>query len=120
MKTIIKVRINDRDFNMACDEGQEDRLRELGQEVDLRIKDIKSKVGGQINESMLFVMASIMLADELSELKDGSASPAAIPAAEKEAQTEGEPVIGFSQEEVDHQIANELEQVAERLEKLAA
>lgn len=109
MKTIIKVNINGRDFNMACDEGQEDRLRELARDVDDRVRDIKSKVGTQINEGMLFVMVSIMLADELRDAKQGRVTP----------DEEGN-IIGFSQDEVDASVARKLESIADRLEKLAA
>jgi cell division protein ZapA len=118
MKTIIKVNINDRDFNMACDEGQEDRLRSLGKDVDDRIRDIKSKVGGAINESMLFVMVSIMLADELRDALAGKGN--ATPVLSSEEAAAPTVIEGLSQEEADAQITEELLRVAEKLEKLAA
>ena len=114
MKTVIKVHINDRDFNMACDEGEENRLRELAKDVDDRIKDIKSKVGSQINEGMLFVMVAIMFADELRDAKSGQPVAASAPS------EDGAEIIGFSQDEVDAQVAAKLEQVAAKIEKLAA
>ncbi|MBI1275887.1 cell division protein ZapA [bacterium] len=62
MKTI-EVHINGRFYNLACDDGEEDRLRRLGAAVDHRMKDLKSRVPG-IQDPMLWVMTALMLADE--------------------------------------------------------
>ena len=62
----IEVTINGRKYRMACEEGEEDRLRGLAQEFDARIAKIKKEFG-EIGETRLTVMAALVLADELSE-----------------------------------------------------
>jgi cell division protein ZapA len=67
MKTI-EVHINGRHYNLACDDGEEDRLRRLGLTVDHKMKDLKARVPG-IQDSMLWVMTALMLADEAHDSK---------------------------------------------------
>jgi cell division protein ZapA len=62
----IEVTINGRKYRMACEEGEEDRLRGLAQDFDARIAKIKKEFG-EIGETRLTVMAALVLADELSE-----------------------------------------------------
>jgi cell division protein ZapA len=62
----VTVTIAGRSYRMACDEGQEDHLRGLGQTLDGKIEDIRSSFG-EIGDMRLTVMAAIVLADELSE-----------------------------------------------------
>ncbi|MCB4770934.1 cell division protein ZapA [Ancylobacter sp. Lp-2] len=64
----VTVTIAGRAYRMACDDGQEEHLSRLGQEVDARIDDLR-KAFGEIGDQRLSVMAAITLADELSELR---------------------------------------------------
>lgn len=65
---------------MACDEGQQDRVRELAGMVDSRVKQLvgPGPVGG-VGETQILVLAGLMLADELTETKAAQvqAKPAA-------------------------------------------
>lgn len=65
----VNLTINGRNYGIACDDGQEKRLRELGYYVDQRLKEI-SKAGAANNETHLMVLASLMLADEIFDLRD--------------------------------------------------
>ena len=58
--------INARQFRMACEEGQEDHLRQLAKELDERIVALRGQFG-EIGDARLTVMAALMVADELSE-----------------------------------------------------
>ncbi|NIK45887.1 cell division protein ZapA [Variibacter gotjawalensis] len=51
---------------MACEDGQEDHLRELAEQFDKRIEDLRGQLG-EIGDSRLTVVAALMLSDELSE-----------------------------------------------------
>ena len=62
----VSVSINNRVFDLACDEGQEVQLRELAQFFDRHVQDLQEKFGN-IGESRLFIMAGLMIADQLSE-----------------------------------------------------
>ena len=66
----VDVSINGRSYAVACDEGQQDRVRELAGMVDSRVKQLvgPGPVGG-IGETQILVLAGLMLADELSETR---------------------------------------------------
>jgi cell division protein ZapA len=63
----VSVTINGRQFRMACEDGQEDRLVELAHELDTRIEGLRTKFG-EIGDTRLTVMAAITVADELAEM----------------------------------------------------
>ena len=64
----ISVNINGRKYGMECDDGQESRVVDLGQYVDHKVKQIAA-AGAATGESHLLVLTSLMLADEILELK---------------------------------------------------
>jgi cell division protein ZapA len=73
MAEVVTVTINGRAFRMGCDDGQEDHLTSLAAIVDEKIALFKGSYG-EIGDTRLTVMASIMLADELNEAKKQYAS----------------------------------------------
>ena len=62
----VTVHINSRSYTLACEEGEEDHLRELAQYLDGHVTDLKARFG-QIGDSRLLVMASLTIADQFSE-----------------------------------------------------
>lgn len=62
----VEVSINGRNYPIACDDGQEDHLVQLGEYVDRRVKELVAAVG-QVGDSRLLVMVSLLIADELAE-----------------------------------------------------
>jgi cell division protein ZapA len=62
----IVVSINGRNYRMACDDGQEEHLTQLAQDLDQRIAELRSDFG-EIGDMRLTVMAALIVADELSE-----------------------------------------------------
>ena len=62
----ISLSINERNYQMTCDDGQEEHLRKLASHLDERIQGLVGAVG-QVGEGRLLVMASLMVADELFE-----------------------------------------------------
>ena len=65
----ISVTINDRQFRMACENGEEARLTNLAADLDARIATLRTRFG-EIGDTRLTVMAALALADELSEVKE--------------------------------------------------
>ena len=94
----VDVAINGRNYRVACDDGQEDHLRQLAEYVDRRVMELVESVG-QIGEARLVVMASLLIADELSE------SFASLEAGAPEAE---------------ERLAHAIDAVAERIETIAA
>ena len=62
----ISLKINERHYEMTCDEGQEAHLSKLAGHLDERIQELVGAVG-QVGEGRLLVMASLMVADQLFE-----------------------------------------------------
>ena len=60
--------IDGKAYRMACDEGQEEHLIDLGQRFDRYVSHLKDSFG-EIGDQRLTVMAGIMVMDELSELQ---------------------------------------------------
>lgn len=64
----VTITIDGKQYRMACDEGQEDHLVEMGQKFDRYVAYLKSSFG-EIGDQRLTIMAAIMVIDELSELQ---------------------------------------------------
>ncbi len=62
----ISLTINERSYDVACDDGQEGHIRKLAEHIDERVRDLAGTVG-QVGEGRLLVMASLVVADELFE-----------------------------------------------------
>ena len=103
----ISLNINERNYPVTCDDGQEEHLRKLAGHLDERIQSLVEVVG-QVGEGRLLVMASLMVADELFEAyKENHALKAANGGAAQEGPGEGA-------------AAAALETCAQRIETIAA
>ncbi len=65
----VNITINGRSFGIFCEDGQEQRVTDLSQYVDGRLKDI-AQAGAATNESHLLVLTSLLLADEIYDLRN--------------------------------------------------
>jgi len=59
---LVNVTVNDRPYTIACDEGEEDHLRELAAHVDSKVRELIDTVG-QAGEQRLLLMAALLIAD---------------------------------------------------------
>ncbi|MBT3908089.1 MAG: cell division protein ZapA [Rhodospirillaceae bacterium] len=62
----VTVDINERSYQIACDDGQEAHLTRLGNYIDNRVQELIAAVG-QVGDARLLVMVSLLIADELSD-----------------------------------------------------
>ncbi|MGV8929468.1 MAG: cell division protein ZapA [Brevundimonas sp.] len=97
----VTVEINGRPYAVGCADGQEDRVRTLATQFDGHVRQVAGEVG-HVGDIRLFLMAGLMLADELHEARLGN--PAS-PTSPTVATTDG--------------VAEALNAVAARLEKIA-
>ena len=97
-----EVAINGRSYVISCDEGQDQHLSRLAEYVDKRVKELVSSVG-QVGEARLLVMASLLIADELSETFAKVQDP-----------------NSFTSEQLEEEVANATESIAVRIEHIAA
>ena len=99
----VTVEINGRPYAVGCADGQEERVHTLANQFDGHVRQVAGEVG-HVGDSRLFLMAGLMLADELHEARaNGGAAPTSAAAAA--ANTDG--------------VAEALNAVAARLEKIA-
>lgn len=97
----VTVEINGRPYAVGCADGQEERVRILAKQFDGHVRQVAGEVG-HVGDIRLFLMAGLMLADELHEVRLGN--PVTSPAAAA-ASSDG--------------VAEALNAVAARLEKIA-
>lgn len=78
----VSLNINGRKLELGCDDGEEDRLARLGDELDKRVRGLADQFG-QIGDLHLLVMAGISMADELEEMQGEIGDNAGAAAAEE-------------------------------------
>jgi cell division protein ZapA len=100
----VSISINGRSYPVACDEGEEDRIRDLARLIDGKVAGFARQVG-QAGEARLLVLAALVLADELTEAHAGS------PRARSQGGADGAAVAGSVS-----RLAQRIEAVAARLE----
>jgi cell division protein ZapA len=65
----VNLTINSRPFVVACDDGQEGRIRRLGQYVDAKVAEFVGNIG-QVGEARLLLLAALVIADELADANE--------------------------------------------------
>jgi cell division protein ZapA len=64
----VTVKINGYAYTVGCEDGQEPHLMSMAEQVESRIDSIKA-IGGNSGEARLLVLASLLMADELHDLR---------------------------------------------------
>lgn len=62
----VTIQVNSRAYTVACDDGEEEHLKSLAREIDHRVAELARSVG-QVGDARLLLMASLILADEMTE-----------------------------------------------------
>ncbi|MGF1609050.1 MAG: cell division protein ZapA [Kiloniellales bacterium] len=101
----VSVTVNGRPYEIACDDGQEERLLALGRYLDARVAELTAQVGA-VGELRLTVMAALLIADELQDALS-----------QLEELEEGQ---GAGANNVESAAAGALDDCARRLEAIAA
>lgn len=65
----VSINVNNKSFTIACDDGQESRVQQLGKYVDERFREL-NQAGAAPNESYTLVLTSLVIADDMFEAKD--------------------------------------------------
>lgn len=105
----VAITVNGRSYELACEDGEEERLLALARAVDRQVGALADRVGA-VDETRLMLMASLVLADrlddalgELEALRHDNAAAAAPVAVTGEAA-----------------LVDDLEALAQRIEDIAA
>jgi len=62
----VTATIAGRQYRLACEDGEEEHLQALAQDLDQRIADLRGRFG-EIGDTRLTVMAALTVADEVGE-----------------------------------------------------
>lgn len=108
---LVNVMVNSRAYTIACDDGEEDHLRELAATVDAKTREVLSSVG-QVGDTRLLLMAALLIADEHHGKTDGQDHHAEHQSLRAELEAKAKLA--------DENCAAALEKSSARLEKLAA
>jgi cell division protein ZapA len=101
----VTITINGHPYAVACDTGQEQRIRELARLIDGRVAGFAQQFA-QAGEARLLVLAALMLADELTEANE---------ATRRGSRTAPTPPVGE-----DSAVAAGIERLAQRIEAVAS
>ncbi len=111
---IVAIRLAGKTYQVACGEGEEERLHQLAQEVQDRINTLEFNMKNKPGEVMSLLLSALMLADELSEkqkeIDDLRANPAASIDDGRMARMEAAMIATMEE------IASRVEKMAERVE----
>jgi cell division protein ZapA len=108
----IAITVNGRNYRVTCGDGQEERLQALARSFDERVQTLVRSVG-QAGEAQLLLVAGLLLADQLdeirAELERVKAAPPPAPRVDKTAERQATALIeGLTQR---------IEAIAEQLER---
>jgi cell division protein ZapA len=109
----VTLRINGYSYMVGCQDGEEQHLTAMANEVEQRINAVKAGAG-QSGEARMLVMAALMMADDLFELHKRLADSEAGRLADSEAGRPAEPV------RPDPKLSRKLTRMAKRAEDIAA
>jgi len=71
----VTIRINGYAYTVGCEDGQEEHLGQMASEIEQRINSIKA-IGGQSGEARLLMLAALLLADEMHDMRQAAAAAA--------------------------------------------
>lgn len=112
---LVNVMVNNRAYTIACDEGEEEHLKELAAHVDEKAREVLASVG-QVGDTRMLLMAALLIADEHH---DAAAKLAA--GTEAATASSGEKQnLHLRAEQAESAAADALESAAKRLEDIAA
>jgi cell division protein ZapA len=113
MMPLVNVVVNSRTYAIACDEGEEEHLKELAGHVDAKVRELAGTVG-QVGDQKLMLMAAVLITDELLETRARLEGHTKKVGELSEAQAELSGQAGKSEERA----ARTLEDAAKRIESI--
>lgn len=66
----VDLNVNGRSYRVACQDGEEEHLQQLARHVDARARELSTLGSPRVSDTQLMLMASLLVADDLSEALD--------------------------------------------------
>jgi cell division protein ZapA len=110
----VNLNVNGRIYRMACEDGEEDHVEQLGERFDAAINELRNALG-EIGDQRLMVMAGILMTDRLNDAERRLAL------AEEAVKTlrDGRADTAMRIEGLEQNFAESLQHAAERIERIA-
>lgn len=108
----LSIMINGRDYQVACDDGQEQHVKMLANSIDDRVRGLATRMG-QTGDNMLLVLASLMMADELHDISRE------VSELQKQINQTTESLESGRMVQMEKAIASTIHDIAARIEKIA-
>ncbi len=116
----VNLNVNGRVYRMACEDGEEEHVEQLGERFDAAINELRGALG-EIGDQRLMVMAGILMTDRLNDTERRLAEAEEAASSLRDVRTDTAMRIeGMEQsfaESLMH-AAQRIEQIAERLQGL--
>lgn len=104
----VTIEVNGRPYTVGCEDGQEAHLVDLARMFDRQVRQVSSEMG-QLGDTRLFLMAALLLADEMTDVRGRMAT------------LQGELArLQSDNARLESRAVSALETAARRIEKLAA
>ena len=109
----VNLNVNGRVYRMACEDGQEDHVSELGDRFNAAINELRGAMG-EIGDTRLMVMAGILMTDRLDDTEGRLATR------DQEIQNLRDRAANAAMriDGMEERFAESLHQAAERIERL--
>ncbi len=101
----ITVTVGERTYSLGCRDGEEERLRSLAEHLNSKTETLKTALGS-VSETRMLLMAGLLMADEVFEMRDASGAPPLV------ATPAGSPDVSVAEQKI--------VKTTQRLEALAA
>jgi cell division protein ZapA len=120
----VHIRINGRDYDIACDDGQEDHLSYLADEVDDRVRSLVFRMRSNPGEAMALLLTGLMMADEVienkREIEDLTLEVERLHAALNQQQDSQQTAMGQERmAQIENAMSETIDEIALRIEKIA-
>ena len=104
----VTVKINGYTYTVGCEDGQEAHLEAMAAQVETRVESIKA-LGSQSGEARLLVLAALLMADEIHDLR-----------VEADSMRLASTRVARKTEKADPELGRKLGRLAMRAEQIAA
>lgn len=111
--TAVTIKVGGRDYRVACDDGQEEQLRFLADEVDDRVRSLLFGMDSNPGESLALLLTALTMADELAELRKENER------LRQSSRQNGHAIDEERLRDVEAAMAATLDEIAGRIEKIA-
>jgi cell division protein ZapA len=108
----LRLLIGGREYDVACDDGQETHLKSIAKNLDARVRTL-SEALGKPTEGQLLMLTSLMLTDELQDAKKE------LEQLRSDIQNSSQSFERNKQIELENAIALTIHNIADRIETIA-